>query len=174
MSGIRARPDIGPQVRGAAQPHDGDELLHGPRPAAGAPSGLDVTQSGHATTVQNDWMDTANELDTAPLRAQLLQRVADLREMLGRQTEEFRGGAEAPADFKEAAERDEQAVVQDLQAAHAAHELELVHAALRRLAAGTYGTCMDCGEPIAQERLRTIPFAARCAPCQAAHDRDGR
>ena len=128
----------------------------------------------HAATVQNDRMDTANELDTAPLRAQLLQRVADLREMLGRQAEDSLAGSEAPADFKEAAERDGQAAVQDVQAAHAAHELEQVHAALRRLAGGTYGTCMDCGEPIARERLRAIPFAALCAQCQAVHDRSGR
>ena len=119
-------------------------------------------------------MDTASELDTAPLRAQLLQRVADLREMLRRQTEESRAGSEAPADFKEAAERDGQAAVQDMQAAHATHELAEVHAALRRLADGTYGTCMDCGEPIAQERLQAIPFAARCANCQARHDRTGQ
>jgi RNA polymerase-binding transcription factor DksA len=35
-------------------------------------------------------------------------------------------------------------------------------AALARMAAGTYGTCVDCGQPIAQARLEFRPEAARC------------
>ena len=35
-------------------------------------------------------------------------------------------------------------------------------AALARLDAGTYGFCIDCGKPIAEERLSFRPEAARC------------
>jgi DnaK suppressor protein len=42
--------------------------------------------------------------------------------------------------------------------------------ALRRLDAGTYGTCADCGKPIPSERLRALPFAARCRPCEEARE----
>jgi DnaK suppressor protein len=38
--------------------------------------------------------------------------------------------------------------------------------ALRRLDEGTYGTCEDCEIPIAQGRLRALPFARRCLECQ--------
>jgi len=44
-------------------------------------------------------------------------------------------------------------------------------AALQRLDAGVYGDCVDCGQPIALERLRVQPAAERCAACQAARER---
>ena len=47
-------------------------------------------------------------------------------------------------------------------------ELAQVEAALRRLDAGTYGDCIDCGNVIAPARLRVRPAAMRCAVCQAA------
>lgn len=37
-----------------------------------------------------------------------------------------------------------------------------VRAARARLAAGTYGTCELCGEPIPAARLEARPWAARC------------
>ncbi|MEV4642953.1 TraR/DksA C4-type zinc finger protein [Actinoplanes sp. NPDC049548] len=37
--------------------------------------------------------------------------------------------------------------------------------ALRRVAAGTYGVCERCGEPIGDERLAARPFARFCMAC---------
>ena len=37
--------------------------------------------------------------------------------------------------------------------------------ALRRVDAGTYGTCERCGQPIAEERLAARPFARSCVAC---------
>jgi DnaK suppressor protein len=48
--------------------------------------------------------------------------------------------------------------------------LARIDAALRRLEAGTYGICGDCEQPIAAERLRALPFAARCRPCEEARE----
>lgn len=45
-----------------------------------------------------------------------------------------------------------------------------IKAALGRLAAGRYGQCRDCGEDIPAARLRALPFAARCKPCQEGVD----
>jgi DnaK suppressor protein len=39
------------------------------------------------------------------------------------------------------------------------------------LAAGTYGVCVDCGQPIPEARLAAIPDAVRCMPCQSASAR---
>lgn len=39
-----------------------------------------------------------------------------------------------------------------------------VDAALARVAAGTYGTCEVCGEPIDPERLEARPTATTCVP----------
>jgi DnaK suppressor protein len=48
----------------------------------------------------------------------------------------------------------------------AEHHLAEVRAALERLDAGTYGTCTECGQPIAEERLEALPWAAHCIDCQ--------
>jgi RNA polymerase-binding protein DksA len=39
--------------------------------------------------------------------------------------------------------------------------------ALRRVDAGTYGTCTRCGAPIAPERLDARPTTDRCVDCAA-------
>ena len=36
---------------------------------------------------------------------------------------------------------------------------------------GSYGTCAECGEPIASRRLAAIPWASHCIRCQEALDR---
>ena len=41
-------------------------------------------------------------------------------------------------------------------------ELRDILAAERRLAAGTYGTCIDCGDAIPYARLAAYPTAKRC------------
>lgn len=47
-------------------------------------------------------------------------------------------------------------------------------AALARLDKGTFGTCVDCGQTIAEERLLFRPEAARCLSCQQRfEDREG-
>ena len=48
------------------------------------------------------------------------------------------------------------------------HELLLgqVEDALRRMADGSYGICLHCGEPIDLARLRAQPAASLCLSCQ--------
>jgi DnaK suppressor protein len=48
-----------------------------------------------------------------------------------------------------------------------------VEAALARLDAGTFGTCIRCGRPIAPERLEALPWAAHCIECQRIVGRGG-
>ena len=43
-------------------------------------------------------------------------------------------------------------------------------AALARLDAGTYGSCVDCGKQIDEARLEFRPEAARCLPDQTAFE----
>ncbi len=52
-----------------------------------------------------------------------------------------------------------------------ARELDLVEDALRNLADGSYGTCIDCGRAISPERLAARPQASRCIRCQRTADR---
>ena len=52
-------------------------------------------------------------------------------------------------------------------------QLHAVEAALARLDAGTFGTCVRCGRPIAPERLEALPWAAHCIDCQRIVGRGG-
>ena len=45
-------------------------------------------------------------------------------------------------------------------------QLRLVDEALDRLDAGDYGICLGCDEPIAEKRLRALPWARYCVACQ--------
>lgn len=46
------------------------------------------------------------------------------------------------------------------------YQLRLVEEALDRLDAGDYGICLACDEPIAEKRLRALPWARYCVICQ--------
>lgn len=51
-----------------------------------------------------------------------------------------------------------------------AETLNRINEALRRLEEGNYGNCFECGEEIAQARLRALPFAVRCKDCEEAKE----
>ncbi len=52
--------------------------------------------------------------------------------------------------------------------------LRQVAGALERIAAGEYGICLECEEPISTKRLTALPWAALCLSCQEAADREPR
>ena len=54
---------------------------------------------------------------------------------------------------------------------HAARQLRALDGARRRLADGTYGTCVTCGRDIEIDRLIAYPTAVRCLDCQSSHER---
>jgi RNA polymerase-binding transcription factor len=56
-------------------------------------------------------------------------------------------------------------------ARHDLKELQQIDAALARIAAGLYGACVECGDPIGYERLVAAPYTARCVSCQTAFEK---
>jgi len=50
--------------------------------------------------------------------------------------------------------------------------LREVRAALRRIDAGTFGSCVECEADINPKRLAAIPWASSCIVCQEAADRE--
>lgn len=44
--------------------------------------------------------------------------------------------------------------------------LKKIDEALHRLEEGTYGDCVECGQKIAEARLKALPFASTCRECQ--------
>jgi len=112
---------------------------------------------------------------TQQLAGQLRQRQSELRTLL--QAANDAAVAAAPPDvldFKDVAAEDTRAHVDEVAHAHAAEELDRIAAALRRVDAGTYGQCEDCGEGIDERRLRALPATPYCTACQAIHERPGQ
>ncbi|MCC6728193.1 MAG: TraR/DksA C4-type zinc finger protein [Chthonomonadales bacterium] len=73
-----------------------------------------------------------------------------------------------PGDIgTEVFEREKEAALE----ANVQRVLRQVDEALARIEAGTYGKCLQCGRPIAEERLRALPYAAFCIACQTALER---
>jgi len=52
--------------------------------------------------------------------------------------------------------------------------LREVRAALGRIADGSYGACLHCGEEISLKRLKAVPWATLCIACQEQADRSGK
>jgi DnaK suppressor protein len=49
--------------------------------------------------------------------------------------------------------------------------LKDVQAAINRMDDGSFGTCLRCDEEIPEKRLKALPWAAYCVPCQETVDR---
>jgi RNA polymerase-binding transcription factor DksA len=50
-------------------------------------------------------------------------------------------------------------------------DMQRCESALERLAAGTWGQCVDCGDALGAARLEMRPEAERCPTCQSAFER---
>jgi DnaK suppressor protein len=104
----------------------------------------------------------------------LLRRQSDLSASLADAADaelhaaDGRGGV---SDFKDLAIEQSQADLRQAATDRAATELAEVNAAILRLQAGTYGLCLDCGDPIPQQRLIALPSSAFCASCQSSHEK---
>ena len=83
-------------------------------------------------------------------------------------------GANSPAHgVLDAAESSEADIQDDIEFAliqMKAETLTKIEEALRRLEEGTFGYCFECGEEIADARLRALPFAVRCKDCEEARE----
>jgi DnaK suppressor protein len=104
----------------------------------------------------------------------LVQREAELRAIVGASAEyadaDAHAGSHEVVDFKDMASEQTLAVVDDAKVDHSARELELVPAARRRLLDGSYGICLDCGDPIDLRRLTALPATPFCTACQSVHE----
>jgi len=103
------------------------------------------------------------------------QQLQHMRSELLAQVRAQRGGkvgrAEAAADAREQqsddwaqadAERDLSVALEERESA----ELVAIDEALKRVADGSFGLCLDCGVSIPTARLHANPTALRCVACQ--------
>ena len=73
-------------------------------------------------------------------------------------------------DAVESAEADIQEDIEFALVQMKSETLNKINDALQRLEQGDYGYCFDCGEEIAEKRLRALPFAVRCKDCEEARE----
>ncbi len=110
------------------------------------------------------------------LRQALEQRrgelIREIREDLARvRGESFREVAGPAADPGDESVFD---LISDLNQADArrdVNELREIEAARGRLAEGSYGECMECGQDIGFARLKATPSAVRCIVCQTRFEK---
>lgn len=109
---------------------------------------------------------------TAELRRMLTTRRRELRREVQNRIRE--GRADRPHDARDDVDLSDADVQGDIELAliqMRAETLSRIDAALVRLDAGAYGSCADCKHEIAQPRLRALPFAVRCQPCEERRER---
>jgi len=111
-------------------------------------------------------------VDTATVRSRLEAMLADLERSMAI----LKGEAPDSADRHPA---DAGSTLSDADRAEASLEAMgrqrvAIQAALRRLEAGSYGQCVDCGDLVPEGRLEARPDASRCVACQAKYDRAHR
>jgi DnaK suppressor protein len=73
-------------------------------------------------------------------------------------------------DTVESAEADIQEEIEFALVQMKSETLNKIDDALARLEQGDYGNCFDCGEEIAEKRLRALPFAVRCKDCEEVRE----
>ena len=104
--------------------------------------------------------------DLNAIRDQLLKRQAELRSRTEHANADLRHERDPlVADFADQAVQRSNDEVLAAISDSATRELNQISVALRRLAAGQYSICAVCGDEIATERLRTVPYTDRCSSC---------
>jgi RNA polymerase-binding protein DksA len=121
-----------------------------------------------------DAMDLPTQAHLKTLRDLLSYRLAELRADIHAAEQERRDSAASVApevgDRKDEAAQRQGSELAAAQEQRDRDEMTQVVAALHRLDTGTYGDCIDCGEPIPLKRLLAQAAAERCAPCQSARE----
>ena len=97
------------------------------------------------------------------LREQMESKKVELSARLERITANLRRGYDA--DSKERAKEMEDSEVVDALGNEAREEIAKISAALTRVDAGEYGSCIACGAAIAPQRLAAYPYADECIEC---------
>lgn len=116
-------------------------------------------------------MKNVNEIE-----AKLREQRAALLVMIGERlhASEEQGHMALLNHLEEVGDWVEADVLNDNDIAMLSHELVQlrdIDTALARIKAGSFGTCIDCGETIPAGRLAALPTAQTCVHCQEKYER---
>lgn len=104
------------------------------------------------------------DLNIAEIKKQLLERKKALNRDLG---ELYK-----PSSFSDVQDVGDQALSSSMETIKISlqdaelDEYNKIVKALEMIDEGTYGICVDCGQPISEKRLKLFPNATRCLKCQ--------
>ncbi len=108
------------------------------------------------------------------LKRMLIERQREImHEVQGKIRDVRAEGADKDHEVLDPGETSEVDIQEDIEFAliqMKAETLNKINEALARLEEGTYGNCFECGDEIAQPRLRALPFAVRCKDCEEARE----
>lgn len=116
------------------------------------------------------------EITTHDLQAALETERLSLRQQLaelghGRMGEQGSGELTYDSNFADSSQVSAERGEHETLAASLTETLAEVEHALAKFAAGSYGTCEQCGQPIALARLEAKPAARYCISCAAVRRR---
>ncbi|MGB8815195.1 MAG: TraR/DksA C4-type zinc finger protein [Paracoccaceae bacterium] len=98
-------------------------------------------------------------------KAELEARLADLKSRLLHIEEEL--DSHNAQDWEELATEREGDEVLEGMGVSGQQEIRMIEAALKRIAAGEYGSCVKCGAEIGDARLDVLPYTPFCRDCAA-------
>ncbi len=96
------------------------------------------------------------------------QREEILKNLEAQDAELFKmvGNSESGDEVDIASDAIDRKLINELGAQNA-NRLNQIDEALTRIKRGTYGICLNCGEPIKLGRLEALPWTTLCVDCQA-------
>lgn len=129
--------------------------------AAGIMARTKATKTSARTSRYNDLKQMLEDR-RRELMNEVQGRIRDVRADGSKDREVFDQGESSEVDIQEDIEF---ALIQ-----MKSETLNKINEAVRRLDEETYGNCFECGEEIAEARLRALPFAVRCKDCEEARE----
>lgn len=110
------------------------------------------------------------------LKRQIEARCAALQAELHADADKARGEtysdlAGSVADEGDESVADVMADIDNAELTRDLSELRALEGALERIAEGSYGACVECGQDVGFERLKVEPGALRCIDCQRVYEK---
>lgn len=119
-------------------------------------------------------MKTLNDSQLHHLRDILDEREKELRTDISREVKQQDSYSDVASEVPDPGDSSFADLSMDLNNASVQRdivELRAISAARKRMEAGTYGECLECGLEIPYDRLEAQPTAERCAPCQSQFEK---
>ena len=113
--------------------------------------------------------DVENKKTIIEIKKELLQRKAELEKQLNELYTEKVADTQV-GDIGDQALSSSMESLRDSLQDSGINEYNRIIQALNMIEDGTYGVCVDCGNPIAEKRLKSYPNATRCIACQEAFE----